>query len=97
MLSRLLAYFGKKTKTNVTLLLGMPVADHGKNPVWFVFHCPNKLQSWPIGLRKIFIDYFFFQADQWDYTECLSIFNRFASSEESFRTFFGKCVAFHHR
>ena len=75
----------------------MPVADHGKSPVWFVFHCPNKLQSWPIGLRKIFIDYFFFQADQWDYTECLSIFNRFASSEESFRTFFGKCVAFRHR
>ena len=57
----------------MTLLLGMPVADHGKHPVWFVFHCPNKLQSWPIGLRKIFIDYFFFQADQWDYTECLWI------------------------
>ena len=47
----------------------MPVADHGKSPVWFVFHCPNKLQSWPIGLRKIFIDYFFFQDDQWDCTK----------------------------
>ena len=41
-----------------------------------------KLQSEPIGLRKIFIDYFFFQVDQWDCTKPLSIFNRFASSEE---------------
>ena len=65
---------------------GMPVAHHGKNPVWFVFHCTNKLQSQPIGLRKIFIDYFFFQDDQWDCTKSLSIFNRFASSEERFRT-----------
>ena len=39
-----------------------------------------------IGLRKIFMDYFFFQADQWDCTKSLSIFNRFASSEQRFRT-----------
>ena len=47
-------------------LRGVPVAYHGKNPVWFVFHCTNNLQSQPIGLRKIFTDYFFFQANQWD-------------------------------
>ena len=33
---------------------------HGKNQVWFVFHCTNKLQSQPIGLHKIFLDCFFF-------------------------------------
>ena len=60
--------------------------SHGKNPLWFVFHGTNKLQSQPIGLRKIFIDYFFFQVDQWDCTKSLSIFNRFAFSEERFRT-----------
>ena len=65
---------------------GMPVAHHG-NPVWFVFQCTNKLQSQSTGLRKIFIDYFLFQADQWNCTKSLSIFNRFASSEERFRTF----------
>ena len=64
----------------------MPVAHHGKNPVWFVFHCTNKLQSQPTGFRKIFNDYFFFQGDQWDCTKSLSIFNRFASSEERLRT-----------
>ena len=31
---------------------------------------------------KIFIDYLFFQADQSDCTKFVSIFNRFASSEE---------------
>ena len=40
------------------LFRGMPVAHDGKNLVWFVFHCTNKLQSQPIGLAKIFIDYF---------------------------------------
>ena len=39
-------------------------------------------QSPPVGLRKIFIDYFFFQADQWDCTKFSSIVNRFASSEQ---------------
>ena len=34
------------------------------------------------GLRKIFIDYLFFQADQSDCTKSVSISNRFASSEE---------------
>ena len=33
----------------------------------------EQLQSPPIGLRKIFIDYFFFQADKWDSTKSLSI------------------------
>ena len=41
-----------------------------------------KLQSQPIGLRKIFIYYLFFQADQSDCTKSVSISNRFASSEE---------------
>ena len=50
------------------------------------------LQSQPIGLHKIFIDYFFFQADQWDCTKSLSIFNRFATSEERFRMFLTKFV-----
>ena len=36
----------------------MPVAYHDKNPVRFVFLCRDKLQSWPIRLRRIFIDYF---------------------------------------
>ena len=61
--------------------------------VWFVFHCTNKLQSQPIGLRKILIDYFFFQANQWDCTKSLSIFNGIASSEERFKTFLAKFVA----
>ena len=65
---------------------GVTVAHHGKNPVWFVFHCTNKLQSQPIGFRKFFIDHFFFQGDQWDCTESLLIFNQFASSEERLRT-----------
>ena len=63
--------------------MGVPQAFHGKNPVWLY----PKLQSQPIGLRKIFIDYFFFQVDQWDCTKNLSIFDRLASSEERFRTF----------
>ena len=45
-----------------------------------------KLQRQPIGLPKIFIDYFFFQVDQWDCSKPLSIFDRLASSEERFRT-----------
>ena len=39
--------------------------SHGKNPVRLY----PKLQSQPIGLRKIFIDYFSFQVDQWDCTK----------------------------
>ena len=46
-----------------------------------------KLQSQPTGLRKIFINYFFFQVDQWDCTKPLSIFDQLASSEERFRMF----------
>ena len=57
--------------------------SHGKNPVRLY----SKLQSQPTGLRKIFIDYFFFQVGQWDCTKLLSIFDRLASSDESFRTF----------
>ena len=45
-------------------------------------------QSPPIGLRKIFIDYFFFQADQWDCTKSSLIFNRFASYEQPERAKF---------
>ena len=52
--------------------------SHGKNPVRLY----PKLQSQPIGLPKIFIDYLFFQADQLGCTKSVSIFNRFASSEE---------------
>ena len=52
--------------------------SHGKNTVRLY----PKLQSQPIGLPKIFIDYLFFQADQSDCTKSVSIFNRFASSEE---------------
>ena len=52
--------------------------SHSKNPVRLY----PKLQSQPIGLRKVFIDYLFFQADQSDCTKSVSIFNRFASSEE---------------
>ena len=56
-----------------------------------LWHTRVKIQlSQPIGLRKIFIDYFFFQGDQWDCTKSSSIFNRFASSEERFRTFVAK-------
>ena len=51
---------------------------HGKNPVRLY----SKLQSQPIGLRKIFIDYLFFQAYQSYRTKSVSTFNRFASSEE---------------
>ena len=51
--------------------------SHGKNPVRLY----PKLQSQPIGLRKTFIDYLFFQVDQWDCTKPLSICDRFASSD----------------
>ena len=43
--------------------------SHGKNPVRLY----PKLQSQPIGLSKIFIDYLFFQADQSDCTKSVSI------------------------
>ena len=56
---------------------GMPVAPHSKN----LARLYPKLQSQPIGLPKIFIDYLFFQADQSDCTKSVSILNRFASSE----------------
>ena len=49
--------------------------SHGKNPVRLY----PKLQSHPIGLRKIFIDYLFFQADQSDCTKSVSIFNYYLS------------------
>ena len=52
--------------------------SHGKNPVRLY----PKLQSQPIGLSKIFIDYLFFKADQSDCTKSALIFNRFATSEE---------------
>ena len=52
--------------------------SHGKNLVRLY----PKLQSQPIGLPKVFIDCLFFQADQSDCTKSVSIFNRFASSEE---------------
>ena len=55
--------------------------SHGKNPVQLY----PKLQSQPIGLRKIYIDCLFFQADQSDCTKSVSIFNRFASSEERWK------------
>ena len=52
------------------------------------FGCTQNCKASPyIGLRKIFIDYFFFQVDQWDCTKPLSIFDRLASSEELFRKF----------
>ena len=44
--------------------------SHGKNPVRLY----PTLQSQPIGLPKIFIDYLFFQADQSDCTKSVSIF-----------------------
>ena len=44
--------------------------SHGKNPVRLY----PKLQSQPIGLPKIFIDYLFVQADQSDCTKSISIF-----------------------
>ena len=77
------------TKTNSCSLFfnGFSVGclwhSHGKNPVRLY----PKLQSQPIGLHKIFIDYFFFQVDQWDCTKPLLIFDRLASSEERLRTF----------
>ena len=59
------------------------------NSVGFLWHSHGKnlvrlyptLQSQPIGLPKIFIDYLFSQADQSDFTKSVSIFNRFGSSE----------------
>ena len=69
----------KITKESVNVIsVGCLWHSHGKNPVRLY----PKLQSQPIGLRKIFIDYLFFQANQSDCTKSVSIFNRFASSEE---------------
>ena len=65
-------------KNPATFSVGCLWHSHGKNPVRLY----PKLQSQPTGLLKIFIDYFFFQADQSDCTKSVSIFNRFASSEE---------------
>ena len=47
----------------------MPVAHQVK--IWFGLFLIVRtiLQSPPTGLRKIFIDYFCFQADQWDCTK----------------------------
>ena len=53
---------------------GMPVAHHVKKSGLVCFWLYEQLQSPPIGLRKIFIDYFFFQADQRDCTKSLSTF-----------------------
>ena len=63
----------------------MPVAHYSKKNAVSLY---EQLQSPPIGLQKIFIDYFFFQADQWDCTKSSSIFNRFASSEQPERAKF---------
>ena len=77
------------TKTNSCSLFfnGFSVGclwhSHGKNAVRLY----PKLQSQPIGLRKLFIDYFFFQVDQWDCTKFLSICDRFVCFGERFRTF----------
>ena len=62
------------------------------------FGCMAKLQSQPIGLPKIFIDYFFFQVGQWDCTKFLSICDRFVCFGERFRTFQNVSVvsAVHH-
>ena len=65
-------------KKQVHFSVGCLWHSHGKNPVRLY----PKLQSQPIGLCKIFIDYLFFQADQSDCTKSVSISNRFASSEE---------------
>ena len=64
-------------KKQVHFSVGCLWHSHGKNPVRLY----PKLQSQPIGLCKIFIDYLFFQADQSDCTKSVSISNRFASSE----------------
>ena len=72
--------FGDCHVCNVT---GGVIISDGKNP----FRLYPKLQSQPIGWPKIFIDYFFFQVDQWDCTKFLPICDRFASSEERFRSF----------
>ena len=63
----------------------MPVAHYSKKNAVSLY---EQSQSPPIGLQKIFIDYFFFQADQWDCTKSSSIFNRFASSEQPERAKF---------
>ena len=63
----------------------MPVANYSKKNAISLY---EQSQSPPVGLRKIFIDYFFFQADQWDCTKSSSIVNRFASSEQPERAKF---------
>ena len=75
------------------LFRGMHVADHGKNRFSFFFivrtHCKVS-QCW---LRKIFIDYFFFQANQWKCTSAPS-FNQFSSSKERFLAWSSSLVSF---
>ena len=71
------SYF-KKYRWGRLFSVGCLWHSHGKNPVRLY----PKLQSQPIGLRKIFIDYFFLHVDQSDCTKSVSIFNRFPSSEE---------------
>ena len=63
----------------------MPVAHHVKKSGLVCFLLYEQLQSPPTALRKIFIDYFFLQADQWDCTKSLPIFNLFASFEQRVR------------
>ena len=62
-------------KQSMTFSVGcLPVAPHLKIRFGLLLIVRTILQSPPIGLRKIFIDYFFFQADQWDCTKSLSTF-----------------------
>ena len=68
----------KREPASIANSVGCLWHSHAKNPVRLY----PKLQSQPIGLPKIFIDYNFFQANQLDCTRFVSIFNRFASSEE---------------
>ena len=71
-------YFRSTTHWCRCYSVGCLLHSHGKNPVRLY----PKLQSHPIGLRKIFIDYIFLQADQSDCTKSVSIFNRFAYNFE---------------
>ena len=70
-------FWEKREPASTANSVGCLWHSHGKNPVRLY----PKLQSQPIGLPKIFIDYLFFQADQSDCTKSVSIFNRSASSE----------------
>ena len=60
-------------KQSMTYSVGcLPVAHHVKVRFGLFLIVRTILQSPPTGLRKIFIDYFCFQADQWDCTKSLS-------------------------